>query len=172
MREAEISRPYWQANLCSRLHIPLSYHLVLYEHKASVLVQREMERGGSPLVSIPPCGRGFSRHLGLPIRCGPLQSAEWKHLHRVHLLYEPTGLPPSMVASPQCRFRFARQSHCSAAATSAANFRIAQVYRPTLTIERRSTKTSHPFFLLFEIALRRFLSRSLMSNRVDLRPWP
>src|SRR6266852_3161270 len=28
----------------------------------SVLVQPEMERGRSPLVSIPPFGRGFSRH--------------------------------------------------------------------------------------------------------------
>ena len=28
----------------------------------SVLVQREMERGRSPLVNIPPFGRGFSRH--------------------------------------------------------------------------------------------------------------
>jgi photosystem II stability/assembly factor-like uncharacterized protein len=35
-----------------------------------VLVQPEMERGRSPLVSIPPFGRGFSRHPGLPIRCG------------------------------------------------------------------------------------------------------
>ena len=35
---------------------------------AFVLVQREMEKAGSPLVSIPPCGRGFSRHGGLSIR--------------------------------------------------------------------------------------------------------
>ncbi len=40
------------------------------EYRALVLVQREMERGRSPLVSIPPFGRGFSRHRGLPIRCG------------------------------------------------------------------------------------------------------
>jgi predicted nuclease of predicted toxin-antitoxin system len=39
----------------------------------SVLVQPEMERGRSPLVSIPPFGRGFSRHRGLPIRCGFLE---------------------------------------------------------------------------------------------------
>src|SRR6266481_1588596 len=38
-----------------------------------VLVQPEMERGRSPLVSIPPFGRGFSRHQGLPIRCGFLE---------------------------------------------------------------------------------------------------
>ena len=35
-----------------------------------VLVQPEMERRRSPLMSIPPFGRGFSRHWGLPIRCG------------------------------------------------------------------------------------------------------
>ena len=29
-----------------------------------------------------------------------------------------------MVASPQCRFRFARQNHCSAAATNVVNFRM------------------------------------------------
>ena len=74
---------------------------------------------------IPPCGRGFFKASGLPIRGGPLKSAEWKPLRPVHRLDEPTGLSLSMVASPQCRFRFARQSHCSAAATSAANFRMA-----------------------------------------------
>jgi hypothetical protein len=34
-------------------------------HEVKVLVQREMERGRSPLVSIQPCGPGFSRHQGL-----------------------------------------------------------------------------------------------------------
>ena len=42
----------------------------------------------------------------------------------VHRLDEPTELSLSMVASPQCRFRFARQNYCSAAATSPANFRM------------------------------------------------
>ena len=36
--------------------------------KPPVLVQPEVESWRSPLVSIPPCGRGFSRHQGLPIR--------------------------------------------------------------------------------------------------------
>jgi len=55
-----------------------------------VLVQPEMERGRSPLVSIPPRGRGFSRHRGLPIRSGffeerrrdastPRSSSRWAH---------------------------------------------------------------------------------------------
>ena len=41
----------------------------------------------------------------------------------VHRLDEPIGLSLSMVASLQCRFRFARQNHRSAA-TSAANIRM------------------------------------------------
>src|ERR1022692_5142464 len=48
-------------------------------------------------------------------------------------LDEPTGLSLSMVASPQCRFRFARQNYCRAAAASAANFRIR---RDPTTIQR------------------------------------
>ena len=35
-----------------------------------------LESGRSPLVSIPPFGRGFSRHQGLSIRFGFLKSAE------------------------------------------------------------------------------------------------
>lgn len=35
--------------------------------KSYVLVQPEMEKRRSPLVSIPPFGRGFSRHGGLSI---------------------------------------------------------------------------------------------------------
>jgi hypothetical protein len=89
-----------------------------------VLVQREMERGRSPLVSIPPCGRGFSRHRGLPIRCGLLKNSEGMPLRPVHRLDESTGLSLSMVAFPQCRFRFGRQNRFRPAATSAANFRM------------------------------------------------
>src|ERR1022692_1336249 len=43
------------------------------EVRLVVLVQPEMERGRSPLVSIPPFGRRFSKHRGLPIRCGLLE---------------------------------------------------------------------------------------------------
>jgi hypothetical protein len=39
-------------------------------------------------------------------------------LRPVHRLDEPTGLSLSMVASPQCRFRFARQDHCSGCAVT------------------------------------------------------
>ena len=53
-----------------------------------------------------------------------LRSAEAKLPRSVHRLDEPAGLSLSMVASPQCRFRFARQDYSSAAATSPANFRV------------------------------------------------
>jgi hypothetical protein len=42
--------------------------LSIRQLNANVLVQPELERRRSPLVSIPPCGRGFSRHQGLSIR--------------------------------------------------------------------------------------------------------
>ena len=45
-------------------------------------------------------------------------------LRPVHRLDEPARLSLSMVASPQCRFRFARQDHCSSATTFGLNFRM------------------------------------------------
>jgi hypothetical protein len=91
-----------------------------------LLVQREMERGRSPLVSIPPFGRGFSRHWVYRSDVVPARGRKRRLRAPVHRLDEPTGLSLSMVASPQCRFRFARQNHCSAAATSGFNFRLAR----------------------------------------------
>jgi hypothetical protein len=41
-------------------------------------------------------------------------------------LDEPTGTILSRVASPQCRFRFARQNHGCAAAIGRANFRLSR----------------------------------------------
>jgi hypothetical protein len=55
-----------------------------------------------------------------------LRSAEGMALRPVHRLDEPAKLSFSMVASPQCRFRFARQDHCSSAMTFGLNFRIAR----------------------------------------------
>jgi hypothetical protein len=70
-----------------------------------VLAQREMEKRRSPLVSIPPFGRGFSRHGGLSIRwrLGGARASPHAHVHR---LDEPSGLSLSMVASPQCPLPF------------------------------------------------------------------
>jgi serine/threonine protein kinase/Tol biopolymer transport system component len=55
-----------------------------------------------------------------------LKSAETKPPRSVHRLDEPAGRSLSMVASPRCRFRFARQKHCNAVATGAANLRMAR----------------------------------------------
>jgi len=61
-------------------------------------------------------------------------------LRPVHRLDEPAGLSLSMVASPQCRFCFARQDHCSAAATSGSNFR---THRDPTGLIRRRGKRDH-----------------------------
>jgi hypothetical protein len=66
-----------------------------------IAAQREMESGRSPLVSIPPFGRGFSRHQGLPIRSDLLKSAEAKSPRSGHRLDEPARLSLGMVASLQ-----------------------------------------------------------------------
>src|SRR5262245_45563186 len=84
-----------------------------------------MERGRSPLVSIPPFGRDFQGMRVDRSDVVSLRSAEAKPPRSVHRLDEPAGLSLSMVASPQCRFRFGRQNY-SSAATSAANFRVAR----------------------------------------------
>jgi len=72
----------------------------------TVPAQREMEKGRSPLVSIPPCGRGFSRHPGLPIRCDFGKSAKGDFRARLHRLDEPTRLSLGVVASPQSPLPF------------------------------------------------------------------
>jgi hypothetical protein len=73
---------------------------------ACVPVQREMERGRSPLVSIPPVGRGFSRQPGLPIRCDFGPSAKGDFRAQRHRLDEPAKLSLGMVASPQSPLPF------------------------------------------------------------------
>jgi hypothetical protein len=75
----------------------------------NVLVQPEMEKRRSPLVSIPPFGRGFSRH-------GGLSSDDFFHaVHSARGLapallsigsMSPAGLSLSMVASPQSPLPF------------------------------------------------------------------
>jgi hypothetical protein len=80
-----------------------------------------------------------------------LRSAEAKPPRSVHRLDEPTGLSLSMVASPQCRFRFARQNHCSAAATGAANFRIRRHPAKTLGASRIGTR-DNMFFVFHQVS--------------------
>ena len=78
-----------------------------------VLVQPEMERGRSPRMSIPPLGRRFSRLKVYRSDLVSLRSAEAKPPRSDHRLDEPTGLSLSVVACPQCRNRFARQSNAA-----------------------------------------------------------
>jgi hypothetical protein len=47
-------------------------------------------------------------------------------LRSVHRLDELAGLSLSMVAFPQCRFRFARHDHCSSITSIGLNFRLAR----------------------------------------------
>ena len=70
-----------------------------------VLVQPEMEKRVSPLVSIPPFGRGFSRH-GVFRSDGGWGGARTSSHAPVHRLDEPTGISLGMVASPQCPLPF------------------------------------------------------------------
>ncbi len=82
----------------------------------SVLVQPEMEKRRSPLVSIPPFGRGFSRH-GVFRSDGGWGGARTNPRAPVHRLDEPTGYPSAWLRPRSARFRFARQNHCSSATT-------------------------------------------------------
>jgi len=68
---------------------------------ARVPAQPEMETERFPLVSIPPFGRGFSRHGGLSIRCGFGKSAKDDFRARLPRLDEPARLSLGRVASPQ-----------------------------------------------------------------------
>ena len=72
----------------------------------AVLVQRETEKRRSPLVSIPPFGRGFSRHEGLSIRCGFGGARKSDCRAPDHRLDEPTKLSLGMVASLQSPLPF------------------------------------------------------------------
>jgi hypothetical protein len=59
-----------------------THSLGAFDFRKCVLVQPEMERGRSPLVSIPPFGRGFSRHrydtrLSLSMVASDLSQSAW-----------------------------------------------------------------------------------------------
>ena len=87
-----------------------------YADAWDVLVQPEMEKRRSPLVSIPPFGRGFSRH-------GVFRSdGGWAAQERVLtppfiVPMSPPGYPSAWLRPRSARFRFARQDHCSSATT-------------------------------------------------------
>ena len=97
------------------------------EHKI-VLAQRKMEKRRSPLVSIPPFGRGFSRHEGLssddflPPTCNAGEGPP--ALLSIGSM-SPPGYPSAWLRPRSASFRFARQDHCSSARTGVHELRFA-----------------------------------------------
>src|SRR6266550_7503097 len=85
----------------------------------SVLVQPEMEKRRSPLVSIPPFGRGFSRHAGLSSDdsfWSSVCSAREEHPALLDIgSMSPPDYPSAWLHPCRARLRFARQDHCSSA---------------------------------------------------------
>ena len=80
-----------------------------------VLAQREMEKRRSPLVSIPPFGRGFLRHGGLSIRWGFWAARERVLTPPFIVSMSPPGYPSAWLRPRSARFRFTRHDHCSSA---------------------------------------------------------
>jgi hypothetical protein len=80
----------------------------------SVLVQPEMEKRRSPLVSIPPFGRGFSRH-GVYRSDGGWAAQERVLTPPFIVSMSPPGYPSAWLRPRSARFRFARPDHCSSA---------------------------------------------------------
>ena len=79
-----------------------------------VLVQPEMEKRRSPLVSIPPFERGFSRH-GVFRSDGGWAAQERALTPPFIVSMSPPGYPSAWLRPRSARFRFARQNHCNSA---------------------------------------------------------
>ena len=81
------------------------------------MVQPEMEKRRSPLVSIPPFGRGFSRHAGLSSDdsfWSSVCSAREEHPALLDIgSMSPPDYPSAWLHPCRARLRFARQDHCS-----------------------------------------------------------
>ena len=89
--------------------------------KPGVLVQPELEKRRSPLVSIPPFGRGFSRHR--VFRSDGGWAAQERVLTSPFIVsMSPPGYPSAWLRPRSARFRFARQVHCSSAAPCCSQF--------------------------------------------------
>jgi hypothetical protein len=90
-----------------------------------VLVQPEMERGRSPLASIPPCGAGIFKASGStdPMRIWKQRKEQVPALLFI-VSMSPPGYPSARLRPRRARFRFARQDHCSATTSIGLNFRM------------------------------------------------
>jgi hypothetical protein len=85
-----------------------------HQYPLFVLVQPEMEKRRSPLVSIPPFGRGFSRH-GVFRSDGGWAAQERALTPPFIVSMSPPGYPSAWLRPRSARFRFARQNHCNSA---------------------------------------------------------
>src|SRR5437588_12264316 len=82
---------------------------------AAVLVQPEMEKRRSPLVSIPPFGRGFSRHAGLSSDdsfWSSVCSAREEHPALDIGSMSPPHYPSACLHPCRARLRLARHNNC------------------------------------------------------------
>src|SRR6202795_3095482 len=78
----------------------------------NVLVQPEMEKRRSPLVSIPPFGRGFSRH-GVFRSDGGWAAQERALAPPFIVSMSPPGYPSAWLRPRSARFRFTWQNLCA-----------------------------------------------------------
>ena len=93
----------------------------------SVLVQREMERGRCPLVSIPPFEAGIFKALGStdPLRIQKQRKKQVPALPSI-VSISPAGYPSAWLRPRIACLRFARQDHCSSTTSFGLNFRMAR----------------------------------------------
>jgi hypothetical protein len=90
-----------------------------------VLVQPEMERGRSPLVSIPPIGAGIFKASG---STDPMKIWKQRKEQVPALLFivsmSPPGYPSAWLRPRRARFRFSQQDHCGSTTSIRLNFRM------------------------------------------------
>ena len=75
-------------------------------------------------MSIPPFGRGFSRHRVYRSDVVFLKSEEAKPPRSVHRLDEPAGLSLGMLASPQCLLPFCLVELLGSSGESVGDWRV------------------------------------------------
>ena len=106
--------------------------------ETAVPVQREMESGRSPLVSIPPFGRGFSRHRGLSIRLILGRARKGSFRAPVIVSMSPPGYPSAWLHPCRARFRFAWHSHCNSLVHAACCRRSCRCRRASSSLRSRA----------------------------------
>ena len=95
-----------------------------------------MEKRRSPLVSIPPFGRGFSRH-GVFRSDGGWAAQERALTPPFIVSMSPPGYPWAWLRPRSARFRFARQDHCSSVTTCRFSTSLARDSARTQTCQNR-----------------------------------